>query len=151
MSPTATSTAAAVPSNSSQVEGGLTDGPPVMSIVAALSSEKWPGRRKVFVCPHEGCDKAYAVKNYLVEHERLQTGAKPLFFASGRFPSLPSELSTVIVAGFEPGISASVVWSATNEPPHLHEPPHIILSDILRLVLLQIVLLTCLDASPLFK
>lgn len=77
MSPTATSTAAAVPSNSSQVEGGLMDGPPVMSIVAALSSEKWPGRRKVFVCPHEGCDKAYAVKNYLVEHERLHTGERP--------------------------------------------------------------------------
>ena len=39
---------------------------------------------------------------------------------------LSSEFSTVGDAGFEPGTTASVVWSATNEPPHLHnEPPHL--------------------------
>ncbi len=35
---------------------------------------KGAGRQKVFVCQHEGCDKAYAVKSYLIEHERLHTG-----------------------------------------------------------------------------
>ena len=33
---------------------------------------------------------------------------------------LSSEFSTVRDAGFEPGTTASAVWSATNEPPHLH-------------------------------
>ena len=30
-------------------------------------------------------------------------------------------------AGFEAGTTVWVVWSATNEPPHLHEPLHILL------------------------
>ena len=55
-----------------------------------------------------------------------------LFFASGgglslcpeilqyaQWLCLSSEFSTVRDAGFEPGTTASVVWSATNEPPHL--------------------------------
>ena len=28
-------------------------------------------------------------------------------------------------AGFEPGTSASEVWRATNEPPHLTDPTHV--------------------------
>ena len=30
-----------------------------------------------FVCKFDGCDKSYASKNYLVEHERVHTGEKP--------------------------------------------------------------------------
>lgn len=52
-------------------------GSPLASLVTAVRSEARAGRQKVFVCPHEGCDKAYAVRNYLVEHERLHTGERP--------------------------------------------------------------------------
>jgi hypothetical protein len=53
---------------------GAGTGTPVGNYEADLRHEARTSRRKIFVCPHEGCDKAYAVKNYLVEHERLHTG-----------------------------------------------------------------------------
>ena len=31
-----------------------------------------------------------------------------------------------IIVGFEPGTSAPEVLYAANEPPHLHEPPHLL-------------------------
>jgi len=33
--------------------------------------------KKVFVCPYQGCSKAYSASNYLVQHERLHTGERP--------------------------------------------------------------------------
>jgi hypothetical protein len=50
-------------------------GPPVVNLVMGVERARGrAGGRKVFVCAHEGCDKAYAVRKYLVEHERLHTG-----------------------------------------------------------------------------
>ena len=48
-----------------------------------------------------------------------------VFLSVPRFSSIhnnsacPQSFSTVRDAGFEPGTIASVVWSASNEPPHL--------------------------------
>merc|ERR1712150_58676 len=33
--------------------------------------------KKPFVCPHNGCMKAYRNKHYLIDHERVHRGEKP--------------------------------------------------------------------------
>ncbi len=86
--------------------------PPVVSIVAALCTGAEQGRLgsddnggglrgHMYVCPHEGCDKAYSRKNYLVEHERLHTGPRGTgtapqirIFCLKRFKLLPLGLLT---------------------------------------------------------
>ena len=70
----------AAASRTAEEEGGgaAMGGPPLLNLVTTAAAARGGGggggRQKIFVCPHEGCHKAYAVRNYLVEHERLHTG-----------------------------------------------------------------------------
>ena len=43
----------------------------------------------------------------------------PKFYSIHSDSACPHKFFTGIDAEFEPGTTASVVWSATNEPPHL--------------------------------